>query len=58
MKVVNKVIEEYNPGMKRRVLIVFDDMIADMISNRYEIKYVFDTPQKIILSYNKRCKTK
>ena len=25
-------IEEYNPRKKRKVLIVFDDMIADMIS--------------------------
>ena len=26
-------IEECNPDKKRKVLIVFDDMIADMISN-------------------------
>ena len=26
-------IEDYNPGKKRKVLIVFDDMIADMINN-------------------------
>ena len=26
-------IEEYNPNKKRKVLIVFDDMIADMLSN-------------------------
>ena len=26
--------EEYNPANKRRVLIVFDDMIADMQSHR------------------------
>ena len=27
-------IEEYNPKRKRKVLIVFDDMVADMISNK------------------------
>ena len=26
--------EDYNPGKKRKVLIVFDDMIADMINNK------------------------
>ena len=29
---VYKNIEEYNPRRKRKVLIIFDDMIADMIS--------------------------
>ena len=28
-----KNIEDYNPGKKREVLIIFDDMIADMINN-------------------------
>ena len=27
-------IEEYNPGKKRKILIVFDDMIADIINNK------------------------
>ena len=27
-------IEEYNPNKKRKLLIVFDDMIADMLSNK------------------------
>ena len=26
--------EEYNPNKKRKILIVFDDMIADMLSNK------------------------
>ena len=34
MQYVYKNIEEYNPGKKRKVLIVFDDMIADMINNK------------------------
>ena len=31
---VYKNIEEYNPNKKRKILIVFDDMIADMLSNK------------------------
>ena len=27
-------IEEYNPNKKGKILIVFDDMIADMLSNK------------------------
>ena len=27
-------VEDYNPGKKRKVLIIFDDMIADMINNK------------------------
>ena len=27
-------IEEYNPNKNRKILIVFDDMIADMLSNK------------------------
>ena len=34
MEGVYKNIEEYNPGKKRKVLIVFDDMVADMINNK------------------------
>ena len=34
MRDVYKNIEEYNPGKKRKVLIVFDDKIADMINNK------------------------
>ena len=29
-----KNIEDYNPGKKRKILIVFDDVIADMINNK------------------------
>ena len=31
---IYKSIEEYNLNKKRRKLIIFDDMIADMISNK------------------------
>ena len=34
MQDVYKNIENYNPGKKRKVLIVFDDMIADMVNNK------------------------
>ena len=34
MQDVYKNIEEYNPGKKPQVLILFDDMIGDMINNK------------------------
>ena len=34
MQDVYKKIEDYNPIKKRKILIVFDDMIADMINNK------------------------
>ena len=34
MQDVNKNIEDYNPGKKRKVLIIFEDKIADMINNK------------------------
>ena len=34
MQDVYKNIEDYNPINKRKVLIIFDDMIADMINNK------------------------
>ena len=34
MEYVYKNIENYNPGKKRKILIVFHDMIADMINNK------------------------
>ena len=34
MDEIYKNIEEYNPNKKRKQLIVFDDMIADMLSNK------------------------
>ena len=29
-----KIFEEYNPNKKRKIFIVFDDIIADMLSNK------------------------
>ena len=34
MDEIYKNIEEYNPRKERKVLIVFDDMIAYMLSNK------------------------
>ena len=34
MQVIYKNIDEYNAGKECKILIVFDDMIADMISNK------------------------
>ena len=34
MNDIYKNIEEYNPNEKQKILIVFDDVIADMLSNR------------------------
>ena len=31
---IYKNIEEYNPSKKRKILIVFDDMIGDVLSNK------------------------
>ena len=31
---IKKKIEEYNPNKKRKILIVFVDMIADMLINK------------------------
>ena len=36
---IYKNIEEYNQNKKRKILIVFDDMIADMLSNKNVIEY-------------------
>ena len=31
---IYKNIEEYNPNKKRKILIAYGDMIADMLSNK------------------------
>ena len=31
---IYKDIDDYNPNKKRKILIVFDDLIADMLSNK------------------------
>ena len=39
MQDVCRNIEEYNIGKNRKVLFVFDDMIADMINNNEKLQY-------------------
>ena len=34
MQDIYKNIEEYNIGKKRKILIIFDDMITDIINNK------------------------
>ena len=34
MRNVHKNIDDYNPNQENKILIVFDDMIADMIHNK------------------------
>ena len=34
MNNIYKSIEEYNPNKKRKIIIVFDDMIADMFNKK------------------------
>ena len=45
MDVIYKNIEEYNLNKKREILIVFDDMIADML------KYKKLNPTELLLNY-------
>ena len=66
---IYKNIEDYNSSKKQKTLIVFDDMIADMLSNRklnpivivlfisgrkLNISLVFITQSYITVPYNKR----
>ena len=38
MNDIYEYIGEYNPNKKRQILIVFDDMITDMLSNKNSIQ--------------------
>ena len=53
MQDVYKNIEDYNPIKKRKILIVFDDMIADMINNNKlnpVVSEVFNRGRKLNIS--------
>ena len=46
-------IEDYNPSRKRKILIVFDDMIADIMANKkfqFLIKELFIRCRKVNIS--------
>ena len=50
---VYKNIDDYNPNRRRKILIVFDDMIADIMTNKkFEaiIKELFIRCRKINIS--------
>ena len=47
MQVVYENIKEYIPGKKRKVFIVFDDMIADMINNNISIVFITQSCLKV-----------
>ena len=34
MSYIYKIIKEYSPNKKQKILIVFDDMIVDMLNNK------------------------
>ena len=46
-QVVYENIKEYIPGKKRKVFIVFDDMIADMINNNISIVFITQSCLKV-----------
>ena len=53
MKNVSKKIDQNNPGKKHEVLIAFDDMISDMISNKKPnpvITEIFIKDRKLYIS--------
>ena len=53
MDIIYKNIEEYNPHKKREILIVFDDMISDMLSNKKlnsTVAALFVRGRKLIVS--------
>ena len=34
---IHENIDDYNPNRKRKILIVFDDMIADIMTNKKKV---------------------
>ena len=50
---ISKNIEEYYPNKKRKILIIFDDMIADMLNNKILnpiVSELFISCRKLIIS--------
>ena len=39
MTVIYKNIEEYNPNKKHKILIIFDDIVAEILNNKNLIAY-------------------
>ena len=55
MQDVYKNIEEYNPNKKHTKLIVFDDMIADMLSNKKLNPIATELKNSYFFSHNLIC---
>ena len=54
MQDVYKNIDDYNPGKENKKLIVFDDMIADMINNKKLnsiVTYLLEVENEIFLLF-------
>ena len=60
---IYKNIEDYNPNKKRKILIIFDDMIADMLINKklkktkhfscFYYTILFHCPKKCYTKFNR-----
>ena len=60
MDCIYKNFEEYNPNKERKILIVFDDMIADMLSNKklnltVTVLFIRDKKLNIYLVFITQC---
>ena len=53
---IYKDIKEYNPNKKQKILIVLDDMIADMLSNKKRNPMVTELFIRLIIYYTKKTK--
>ena len=51
---VYETLKDYNPTKKRRVLIVFDDMIADMESKKKLVVIVTNCFSSLTLTFKKK----
>ena len=52
---IYKNIKKYNPNKKRKMLIIFDDMIADMLSNKKfnpTVTEIFSRGRKLNVSHD------
>ena len=51
---IYKNMEEYNPNKKRKILIMFDNMVADMLNNKKDNRIgteLFNRGKKLEISF-------
>ena len=51
---IYKNMEEYNPNKKRKILIMFDNMVADMLNNKKDNRIgteLFSRGKKLEISF-------